>query len=85
MLSHSRCAAGEPKRETLHWVRDVTFGEDHSRLRGGHAPQIMATLRNLALTLIHRAGATAIAAYRRHLAAHPAKALRFLTSKARSR
>jgi len=71
--------------ESRHWVRDVTFGEDRSRLRGGHAPQIMATLRTLALTLIRRAGATEIAAYRRHLAAHPAKALRLLMSKARSR
>ena len=71
--------------ESRHWVRDVTFGEDRSRLRGGHAPQIMATLRNLALTLIRRTGATEIAAYRRHLAAHPAKALRFLTSRAHSR
>src|SRR5579862_3232895 len=39
-----------------HYVRDVTFGEDRSRLRTGHAPQIMAALRNLAITLIHRFG-----------------------------
>ena len=38
--------------EARYWLRDVTFGEDRSRLRGGHAPQIMATLRNLCLTLI---------------------------------
>jgi predicted transposase YbfD/YdcC len=67
--------------EARHWVRDVTFGEDRSRLRCGHAPQIMAALRNLALTLIRRTGTTAIAAYRRHLAAHPARALRLLHSK----
>jgi len=64
-----------------HWVRDVTCGEERSRLRYGHAPQLMAALRNLALTLIRRTGATASAAYRRHLAAHPARALRFLHSK----
>jgi len=64
-----------------HRIRDVTFGEDHSRLHGGEAPQVMAALRNLALTLIRRAGETAIAAYRRHLAAHPRKALRLLRSK----
>ncbi len=28
--------------EARHHVRDGTFGEDHSRLRGGHTPQIMA-------------------------------------------
>jgi predicted transposase YbfD/YdcC len=66
--------------ESRHDVRDVTFGEDRSRLRAGHAPQVMAALRNLALTLIRRTGTTAIAAYRRHLAAHPAKALRLLLS-----
>lgn len=38
----------------------------------------MAALRNLAFTLIRRTGTTEIAAYRRHLVAYPAKALRFL-------
>ncbi len=71
--------------EVRHRIRDVTFGEDHSRLRGGEAPQIMAALRNLALTLIHRAGETAIATYRRHLAAYPCKALRLLRPKIHSR
>ena len=71
--------------EVRHRIRDVTFGEDHSRLRGGEAPQILAALRNLALTLIRRAGETAIAAHRRHLAAHPRKALRLLRPKTHSR
>jgi predicted transposase YbfD/YdcC len=71
--------------EVRHRIRDVTFGEDDSRLRSGEAPQVMAALRNLALTLIRRTGATAIAAYRRHLAAHPGKALRLLRPKAHSR
>jgi predicted transposase YbfD/YdcC len=63
-----------------HYVRDVTFGEDRSRLRTGDAPQILACLRNLALTLLHRAGHTAIAAGRRHFAAQPAQALALLVS-----
>ena len=29
----------------LHWVRDVTFGEDASRINTGAAPQVMASLR----------------------------------------
>jgi len=58
----------------LHYVRDGTFGEDHSRLRTGHAPQVMAAVRNLALTLIRRTGATAIAAARRALAFDPTRA-----------
>jgi hypothetical protein len=63
---------------SLHYVRDVTFGEDRSRLRTGHAPQILAALRNLAITLIHRCGSQAIAATRRLLAFHPALALALL-------
>ncbi len=63
-----------------HWVRDVTFGEDRSRLRTAAAPQIMAALRNLVITLLHRAGHTAIAAARRHFAAHPATAFALLLS-----
>jgi len=71
--------------EVRHRLRDVTFGEDASRLCSGAAPQVMAALRNRALTLIRRAGQTAIAAYRRHLAAHPGKALRLLRPKTHSR
>lgn len=63
---------------TRHDVRDVTFGEDRSRLRTGDAPQIMAALRNLALTLLHRTGHTRIAQARRHFAHHPAPALALL-------
>lgn len=35
----------------LHWVRDVTFDEDRSQIRKGSGPQVMATLRNLAISL----------------------------------
>jgi hypothetical protein len=34
--------------EALHHVRDTTYAEDASQLRTGTAPQVMATLRNLA-------------------------------------
>lgn len=46
----------------VHWVRDVTFREDSSRVRTGPCPRIMATLRNLAIGLIRQAGYTKIAA-----------------------
>jgi predicted transposase YbfD/YdcC len=61
--------------EVRHFVRDGTFGEDRSRLRHGHAPQIMAACRNLCITLIHRTASTEISASRRAFAYHPAKAL----------
>ena len=37
--------------ERLHYVRDVTFGEDASTVRTGHAPRNLATLRNLVIGL----------------------------------
>jgi predicted transposase YbfD/YdcC len=39
----------------LHWVLDVVFHEDLSRLRSGHGPQNMATVRHIALTLLQGA------------------------------
>lgn len=64
--------------EVRHYIRDVTFGEDRSTLRSGHAPQLLAALRNLALTLIRRAGTTRIAAFRRACAYQPHRAFALL-------
>ena len=36
----------------LHWVLDVVFHEDLNRLRSGHGPQNMATVRHIALNLL---------------------------------
>ncbi len=59
----------------LHWVRDVTYAEDLSHIRTGHGPAVMATLRNLAISLLRTAGVTNIAAACRHLSRHPARVL----------
>jgi predicted transposase YbfD/YdcC len=37
-----------------HWVLDVVFREDHSRIRVGNAAENMSTLRRLALNLLRR-------------------------------
>jgi hypothetical protein len=42
-------AAAHWQVEALHWGRDVTFAEDASRIRTAAGPQVMATLRNLAI------------------------------------
>lgn len=39
----------------LHWVMDVVFRDDLCRLRSGHAPQNMATIRHIALNLVKNA------------------------------
>jgi len=37
---------------SLHWILDVVFHEDQSRIRTDHAPQNMALLRKMALNMI---------------------------------
>ena len=46
----------------VHYVRDVTLGEDFSRIRQGSAPQAMAAVRNLVLTVMRHTGISNIAA-----------------------
>lgn len=60
---------------SVHWVRDVTFREDASRIRTRHAPRVMATMRNLALSLLHRFAPGNIARATRLIARHPERAL----------
>ena len=38
-----------------HWIRDVVFGEDDSRVRAGHAGANLATVRRVAVSLLRRA------------------------------
>ncbi|MGW5153467.1 ISAs1 family transposase [Rhodococcus koreensis] len=59
----------------LHWVRDVTFGEDLSQVRTGQTPRIMATCRNVAVSLLRIAGWGNIAAGLRHYTRQPDQAL----------
>ena len=59
----------------LHWVRDVTFDEDRSQVRTARIPQVMAVLRNVAISLLRVCGAENIAAATRRYAARPALAL----------
>ncbi|MFI0716859.1 hypothetical protein ACH4SK_41075 [Streptomyces inhibens] len=42
----------------LHFVRDATFAEDASKVRTGHGPDNMATLRSFAINLLRAARAT---------------------------
>ncbi|MFI6458790.1 ISAs1 family transposase [Streptosporangium amethystogenes] len=54
----------------LHWVRDVTFREDHSQLRTGTAPRALAGFRNLAISTMRLADRANIAHARRDLLDH---------------
>lgn len=37
---------------SVHWVLDIAFREDESRIRAGHAPENLAALRHIALNLL---------------------------------
>ena len=64
----------------LHWVRDVTLGEDLHQARTGNGPQVLAVLRNLILSLLRLDGQANIAAALRRNARHPDQAIGMLTS-----
>jgi len=63
----------------LHYVKDVTLGEDRSTLHADNGPKIMAALRNTAISLLRQAGFSTIAARLRYNSGHPQAALEVLS------
>jgi predicted transposase YbfD/YdcC len=61
-----------------HWVRDVTLDEDRSQVRCDQIPQVMASLRNAAISLMRSSPESNIAALCRRFAAQPTAALALL-------
>ncbi|MGW2207553.1 ISAs1 family transposase [Streptomyces sp. NPDC001774] len=57
--------------EAAHHVRDTPFAEDASKIRTGHGPANMATLRNLAISTLRDAGYNNIAAGLREVSYTP--------------
>lgn len=62
----------------LHYVRDVTFDEDRSRVRKKSGPHVMASLRNLAISVLRMAGADNIAEALRLCSWNTARPLRLI-------
>ena len=62
----------------LHHVRDMAFDEDRSHVRRGRRPHAMATVRNVAISLLRLAGVENIAAATRHLGRQLERPLRLL-------
>ena len=62
----------------LHYVRDVTFSEDASRVRRGSAPQVLAAVRNAIIHLIAGLDAPSHPAAIRRFNAHPEEAFALL-------
>lgn len=62
----------------VHYVRDVTFGEEAGQVWVGNAPEALAILRNLLLTVLRRHGWANIADAVRHYGAYAPRALALL-------
>lgn len=65
----------------LHWVRDVTLGEDLHQARTRNGPHVLAILRNLVLALLRLTDHHNIARALRHHGRHPDQAIAMLTSR----
>ena len=63
----------------LHYVKDVTMGEDKSTVHRDNGPKIMAALRNTVVSLLRHAGFSTIAARLRYNSTHPEAALKVLS------
>ena len=62
----------------LHYVRDVTLGEDGCRARKGSAPQVLAAVRNAVIHLLADVGASSRAEAVRRLNNNPELAFKLL-------
>lgn len=64
----------------LHYVRDVTMGEDACRVRTGNAAQSLAACRNAAITLLPKVLAASSNQAIQRLAARPEEAIALLNA-----
>jgi len=62
----------------LHWVRDVTLGEDLHQARTGNGPHVLAILRNVVISVLRLAGHDNIARALRHYGRHVDQAIAVL-------
>lgn len=62
----------------LHWRRDVTLREDHSQVRKGQAPRILALLNSFLLALLDLFGVNNVPKQMRTFDAQPLLAVRLL-------
>jgi len=62
----------------LHWRRDVTLREDHSQVRKGDAPRVLAILNSFLLALLDFLGVSNVPQQMRIFDAQPLQAIRLL-------
>ena len=64
--------------ESMHWVRDVTFGEDRCRVKHPVGGKSLACFRNAALNLLRTNQVKGVTAALRDFVSSPTKLLKFL-------
>jgi predicted transposase YbfD/YdcC len=62
----------------LHYIKDVTLGEDRSLMHKGNGPSNMAILRDTVVSVLHRAGWRTIAERLRYYSGHPTEVFALL-------
>ncbi len=45
-----------PKQPSVHWLRDTAYAEDANTGYAGNGPRVMASLLNIAVSLLHLSG-----------------------------
>jgi predicted transposase YbfD/YdcC len=63
---------------SVHYIRDVTLGEDACQVRTGSAPQALAALRNAIISLVRHEGWSYVPNALRHFDAHLQDALHLI-------
>ncbi len=76
LLRLNRCYWGIENR--IHWVRDVALREDHSRIRKGTLPRLLAAFANFAILLLRLLKTPNIKRRMAHLRLHPNQAVALL-------
>jgi predicted transposase YbfD/YdcC len=71
-------ARGQRGIESVHWIRDTAYREDSDTGYTGGGPQVMATLRNTAVSLLHIAGVTEITRTLQAIARNPIRMFDYL-------
>jgi predicted transposase YbfD/YdcC len=74
----ARLTQGQWGIESVHWLRDTAYAEDQNTGYAGNGPQVMATLRNIAISLLHIAGITEINRTLQRITRDRTRALPFL-------
>jgi hypothetical protein len=75
----AQIARGQWGIESVHWLRDTAWAEDANTGYAGNGPQVMATLRNLAISLLYIAGVTKVTRTLQAIGRDPTRMLSYLT------